>query len=238
MVFFSRDSQVGVAKFSKFSKFPQLWGCITSCADLRLQWGLKQSCSLRQELSNGMSHASCTWRNWVDYWLLMVGSQIANLTPDLSFDHNLCFKCPNGRCEFILDIYVSISFSNDIKNSSSRWVLTPAIALWIFRSPFGTRTPTMGVHLRVWGVIPSHSLLSHSLHSENMWCDSWIFLLAHNLETPCLGHEPKAKVTTTPHHFISYTASFHDEKNVIINATLCSFKTSFCNAKMFKQSHV
>jgi len=40
----------------------------------------------------------------------MVGSQTANLTPDPSFGHNLCFKCPNGSCEPILDIYVSISF--------------------------------------------------------------------------------------------------------------------------------
>jgi hypothetical protein len=41
--------------------------------------------------------------------------------------------------------------SNGIKNSSRRWVLTPAIALWIFGSPFGTPTPNMGIHLGVWG---------------------------------------------------------------------------------------
>ncbi len=41
--------------------------------------------------------------NWVDSRLLVVGSQITNLTPDLFFGHNLCFRCPNGSCELILE---------------------------------------------------------------------------------------------------------------------------------------
>jgi hypothetical protein len=41
---------------------------------------------------------------------LMVGSQIASLTPDPSFCHNLCCRCPNGSCETIFDIYTSIIF--------------------------------------------------------------------------------------------------------------------------------
>jgi hypothetical protein len=40
----------------------------------------------------------------------MVGSQTANLTPDPSFDHILCCKCPNGSYEAILDIYTSRPF--------------------------------------------------------------------------------------------------------------------------------
>jgi len=40
----------------------------------------------------------------------MVGNQIDNLTPNLSFGHNLCFKNQNGSCEPILDIYVPRSF--------------------------------------------------------------------------------------------------------------------------------
>jgi hypothetical protein len=35
----------------------------------------------------------------------VVRSQIASLIPDLSFCHNLCYKCLNGSCEFILDIH-------------------------------------------------------------------------------------------------------------------------------------
>jgi hypothetical protein len=107
--FLSRDSQVGIPKFSQLG-FSWLWGCIISCANLWLQWGLKQSCNPRQELFNSMSHAMCTWVNWVNSWLLMVESQIAILIPDLSFAHNLCFRCPNGQCEPTLDIYVSIAF--------------------------------------------------------------------------------------------------------------------------------
>jgi hypothetical protein len=36
--------------------------------------------------------------------------QIDNLTLELSFGHNLCFKCPNGSCESILDFYVLRAF--------------------------------------------------------------------------------------------------------------------------------
>jgi hypothetical protein len=80
------------------------------CEELRLRRSLKQSCSSHQELSNDMSHTTWKQGNRVNSRLLMVGNQIANLTPDLSFGHNLCFKCPNGSCEPILDIYVSIDF--------------------------------------------------------------------------------------------------------------------------------
>jgi hypothetical protein len=80
-------------------------GFITLCEDLRLRWGLNQSCSPHWELSNDMWHATCTQGNQCDAWLLMVGIQIVNLTPSPSFGHNLCFECPNGSCKFILDIY-------------------------------------------------------------------------------------------------------------------------------------
>ncbi len=102
-----RNSQVGVLKFPKL-KLPQLWGPITLCADLRLQWGPKQSCSFCWNLYNSMSQATCTQRSQGDSQLLMVKSQIANLTPGLSFGYNLCFRCPNGSYEPILDIYISI----------------------------------------------------------------------------------------------------------------------------------
>ncbi len=105
----TRDSQVRVPKLPKLGLL-QLWGPITSRADLGLRWGVKQSCSPCWELSNSMSHATFTQVNQVDYRLLVVRSQTANLTPGLSFGHNLCFKCPNGSCEPILDICVSISF--------------------------------------------------------------------------------------------------------------------------------
>jgi hypothetical protein len=109
MAFCPSTPQEGVPKLQQLG-LSQLWRCITSFANFWSQWSLKQSCSPRRDLSNGMLHVACMQGNWVDSWLLVVGSQIANLTPDLSFDHNLCFRFPNGRCEPNLDIYVSIGF--------------------------------------------------------------------------------------------------------------------------------
>jgi hypothetical protein len=51
-----------------------------------------------------MLHTTYTQRNQGDSQLLVVESQIANLTPDPSFGDNLCFKYPIGSCEPILDI--------------------------------------------------------------------------------------------------------------------------------------
>ncbi len=82
----------------------RLWSPITLRADLKLGCGLKQSCSSHRELSNGMSHAPYKQVNWVDSRLFVVRSQISNMTPDPSFGHNLCFRCPNEQCEPILDI--------------------------------------------------------------------------------------------------------------------------------------
>jgi len=94
---------LGVPKFSQLG-LPQLWGPITLCANLWLRWGLKQSCSLRRNLSNNMWHTTCTQGNRGDSRLSMVDSQIGNFTLEPFFGHNLCFKCPNGSCEPILDM--------------------------------------------------------------------------------------------------------------------------------------
>ncbi len=68
---------------------PATLGPIILCADLRLKWGQKQSCNPHQELSNSMSHVTYTQGIWVDSRLLVVKSLIVNLTPGLSFGHNL-----------------------------------------------------------------------------------------------------------------------------------------------------
>jgi len=97
---------------SKLSRFglPRLWEFITPSSDLRLGWGLKQTCSYPQGLSNGVLHSICTHRDQVDSQLFVVGSQTASLTPGPSFDHNFCCKCPNGLCKAIFDIYTSRPF--------------------------------------------------------------------------------------------------------------------------------
>ncbi len=61
------------------------------------------------------------------------------------------------------------------------------------RESIGTLTNKMGIHLRVWRFIPSHFFVLP-------W--AWdviprLPLLARNLSSPCLGHEPKVKVATS-----------------------------------------
>jgi hypothetical protein len=155
----------------------------------------------------------------------VVGSQTASLTPGLSFDHNLCFRCPNGQCEPILDIYALIAFQwyEEIFKEMGFDPWNYALEI---RESIGTPTPMLGVHLGVWGYEPSHFLHSqkhvHPMHffgySRNdqlvrlqaiyhlLWdtnlirykfFDSQVFLLVRNFATPCFGREPKAKVTTT-----------------------------------------
>jgi hypothetical protein len=108
-VILSQDSQMGVPKLPKLG-FLWLWKPITLRADLWLRWDLKQSCSPHWELFNIMLHATYTQVSQSNSQLLMVKSQIGNLTPEPSFDHNLCFNHSNGSCKPILDIYVPRDF--------------------------------------------------------------------------------------------------------------------------------
>ncbi len=89
---------------------PGLWIAITPRPDLGSGRGLNQYCSPRRDLSNDVLHFPSAHRERVDSWLLVVGSQIASLTPDPSFAHNLGCRCPNGQCEAIFDIYASRPF--------------------------------------------------------------------------------------------------------------------------------
>jgi hypothetical protein len=137
---FSRDSQSGVSKLSRFG-LPGLWALVTSCPKLRSGWGLSQSCSSPQELSNGVSHLTYTNQNRVDSWLLVVGSQTAYLTiwlpPLLSTitcaaDVQMAHARPFWTSTFQ-------DLSNGIKNVSMWSVLTPwnrALNFWESR-----RTP-------------------------------------------------------------------------------------------------
>jgi hypothetical protein len=106
---FSRDSQIGVPKLSRVG-LSGLWTLTTPSSDLRLEWGLNQSCSSPRELFNASSHSICRRLKKVDSRLFVVGSQTASLTPDPSFAHNLGWRCPNDQCEAILDIYTSRPF--------------------------------------------------------------------------------------------------------------------------------
>ncbi len=83
--------KLGVSKFPKLG-VPTLWKAITSCVDLQLRWGFKQSCNPNPKKSKDMWHATYTHIIQGNSQLLMVESQIGILILDPSFDHNLCFK--------------------------------------------------------------------------------------------------------------------------------------------------
>jgi hypothetical protein len=147
---------VGVPKLPKLGLL-QLWGPITLCENFGLRWGLKKSCGPCWELSNDVLHATCTQRNQVDSRILVVGSQIVNLTLGPSFGHNLSFRCPNGWFDPILDIYVSISFQW-YKELFNPLGFDPYNCSLNIRESTGTSTPNVGIPLRVWRSIPSHFL--------------------------------------------------------------------------------
>jgi hypothetical protein len=83
---------------------PGLWELITPDCKVWLQQGLNQTCSPCRHLFNDVSHIQFGGQKDIDSQLLVVGRQIANLTPDPSFAHNLGDRCPNGQCEAIFDI--------------------------------------------------------------------------------------------------------------------------------------
>jgi hypothetical protein len=150
----------GVPK-SRPAGLPGLWSPITLREDLGSKCGLKQSCSSRGELSNGMSHVIWSQVFRVDSWLLMVGSQNwqtpGSSTPGPSFSHNLCFRCPNEQCEPILDIYASRAF-HWYKERDKPLRFDPSNRSLKFWKSTGTPSPKVGVALGVWGFTPSHFL--------------------------------------------------------------------------------
>jgi hypothetical protein len=164
---------------------------LTSCANLRSRWHLKKSYSPRRELSNGMSHVACTQGNRVDSWLLMVGSQIVNLTPDLSFGHNLCFKCSNEQCDPILGIYTSIAFQWYKKFLKAMGFDPCNCALKIQESFWDSNSQ----HRSSFGSVRIHAL---TLFAFPRACEvtpgspSWPV----TLQPPCFGRKPKARVVT------------------------------------------
>jgi hypothetical protein len=137
-----------------------------------------------------MWHATCTQGNRGDSWLLVVRSQIGNLTSGPSFGHNLCFKCPNGSCKPILDIYVPKGFQcyKEIFDSMGFDPCNRSLKIW---ESIGSPTPKVGIHLGVWGFIPS---FSHT--PRNMKCDSRTSHLVRTFVSLCLGCEPKTRVVT------------------------------------------
>jgi hypothetical protein len=175
--FLSQDSHVKVPK-SRQRGLSQLWSPITLWADLGSKCGQKQSCSPRRELFNGMWHVVCSQVNRVDSRLLVVGSQTANLTPGLSFAHNLCFRCSNEPCETILGIYASIALQwyKELFKARSFDPCNRALKIW---ESFRDSNSQHGSSL---GSVRAHSLTLFALSGV---CDVTSgFLLARTLATP------------------------------------------------------
>jgi hypothetical protein len=123
---------------------PGLWELITPDCRIRSQRGLNQSCSPRRDIFNSVLHSQIGSWEEVDSRLLMVGSQTGSLTPDPSFAHNLCFRCPNEQCEPILDIYVSRDFQR-YKERNNPLRFDPSTRPLKFQKSTGTPSPKMGV---------------------------------------------------------------------------------------------
>jgi hypothetical protein len=140
---------MGISKFSKLG-FLRLWGPIILCANPPIEM------SISQELSNDMWHTIYTQGNPGDSWLLVVENQIVNLTLNLSFGHNLCFKCPNGSCQPILDIYFPKAFQWYTKffNPIGFDPYNRSLKIW---KSIGIPNPKTRAHLGMWGFNPSHS---------------------------------------------------------------------------------
>jgi hypothetical protein len=171
--------------------FPQLWGPITLGADLWLKWGLKQSCIFHQGISIDMSHATCTWGNWVDFWLLMVRNQIDDSTFNLSFGHNLCFRCLNGSREPILDMYVPKAFQWYKENFNPLGFDSCNHSMNIqefTKNP----TPKVKAPLGVWRFIPSHSFTFRGARAcdsqvspkSRLWQVLWVWICLWFVLTP------------------------------------------------------
>jgi hypothetical protein len=144
----------GTFNFPKLG-FSWLWRPTNFYVDLRLKWGLKWSYSLCWDIFKDMWHTTYKKINQNDSPLLMVESQIANLTHDPSFGHNLCFEYPNGSWKPISDICVSRSLQwyKKIFNPMSFIPCNHLLKIWEF---IETPTPKEGAHLGVSGFIPSY----------------------------------------------------------------------------------
>jgi hypothetical protein len=212
---------MGVLK-SHQRELSQLWSTINLRVDLRWKCGLKQSCSFRQGLSNGMWHIICSQVNWVDSWLFLVESETGTLTPGPSFGHNLCFRCLNEQCEPILNIHVPRAFQW-YKKRHKPLIFDPSNRSLKFRESIGT---PLGLHLPkcelpwewVWVFIPSHFFtllgvcdVTHELPFGPHPCNAFALTLGlpsfwpTTLQPLCLGQEPKARVATCVLFFLTVT---------------------------------
>jgi hypothetical protein len=156
---------------------PGLWELITPNFKVWSRRGLNKTCSPRQDLFNDVWHSQFRGREEVNSRLLVVGSQTASLTPGPSFAHNLGYRCPNGQCEAIFDIYASRPFQWHQEHLNARcfgpWCRTLNI-----RESRRTPSPhfgSVGLHPHTWpkwgcdiiGVLDQSKRIFLFLHDMN-----------------------------------------------------------------------
>jgi hypothetical protein len=124
---------------------PWLWELITPDCRVQSRRGFNQSCSPCRDLFNVVLHSQFGCQKEVDFWLLVVGSQTANLTPDPSFAHNLGCRCPNGQCEAIFDIYVSRTFQWHQEHLNARLFWAFLLSSKHSGVPKDSKSPTLEV---------------------------------------------------------------------------------------------
>jgi len=162
-------------------RVPGLWELITLDCKVQSQRGFHQSCSPCRDLSNDILNTPFGRWEDVDSRLLVVGSQIANLTSGPSLDHNLGCRCPNDQCEGILDIYTSRPFQwhqehpnarffslycRTLNIRESRRTLNPQLWAWEFHPP---TSPKVGLRHNGWiesSLVNLHPSPSVMLHFE------------------------------------------------------------------------
>ncbi len=103
----------------------------------------------------------------------MVGSQIATLTLNLSFGHNLCIKYSNGSCELILNIYdlKALQWYKELFNLMSFDLCNCLLKI---QKSIVTPTPKMRTHLGVCEFIPSHSFTLPGAWNVTPRFHSWL----------------------------------------------------------------
>ncbi len=113
-----------------------------NCHNSRLQSWIttrsKTNLCLRRDLSNAVLHSQIGHREDVDSRLLVIESQIVNLTPGPSFAHNLGCKCLNCQCKGIFNIYVSRPFQWHQEHPNARCF---APCCWALNIRESRRTP-------------------------------------------------------------------------------------------------
>ncbi len=165
--FLSQDSQGGVPKLPKFTLLP-FCVIIILRSNFQLGWILKKSCNSSLELFNGVLHSTYTHKGRVDSRLFM-----DNLTPGLSFCHNLCCRCPNGSYKLILDIYTSIIFQwyKNLFNARCFDPCNCSLKFWEFqwtpKFPFGECESSSSL-LQDWG----YDILPHVSHIDMAMANS------------------------------------------------------------------